>query len=171
LPIDVPTDPPVNLNIRPAIPADQALVVDFNARLAEESEGKTLDLRRLEPGVRLGLIDPERSVYFIAEWDGAPCGQIMYTLEWSDWRNGWWWWIQSVYVDPQYRGRGVFSSLYRHLVGLAREREDVCGVRLYVETENTHAQTVYGALGMGMTGYRVMELPFIEESQNDAQKR
>jgi len=80
----------VNPHIRPATPADQQVVVDFNARLAEESEGKKLDLQRLEPGVRLGLADPERSVYFIAEWDGIPCGQIMYTLEWSGWRNGWW---------------------------------------------------------------------------------
>jgi len=154
----------VNPHIRPATPADQQVVVDFNARLAEESEGKKLDLQRLEPGVRLGLADPERSVYFIAEWDGIPCGQIMYTLEWSDWRNGWWWWIQSVYVHPEYRGRGVFSTLYRHLVALARSRADVCGVRLYVETENTHAQNVYAALGMGKTGYRVMELSFIETS-------
>jgi ribosomal protein S18 acetylase RimI-like enzyme len=67
-------------------------------------------------------------------------------------------------VDPEYRGRGVFSTLYRHLVGLARSRADVCGVRLYVETENTHAQNVYAALGMGKTGYRVMELSFIEAS-------
>ncbi|MGB5211193.1 MAG: GNAT family N-acetyltransferase [Gammaproteobacteria bacterium] len=155
----------MNPSIRPATPADQRVVVDFNARLAEESEGKTLDPQRLEPGVRLGLADAERSVYFIAEWDGAPCGQIMYTLEWSDWRNGWWWWIQSVYVKPEFRSRGVFSSLYRHLVALARSQTDVCGVRLYVEKENEHAQNVYRALGMEMTGYKVMELPFTGESE------
>lgn len=161
----------MNLTIRPATPADQAVVVDFNARLAEESEGKRLDRALLEPGVRLGLSDPERSVYFIAEIGGTPCGQIMYTLEWSDWRNGWWWWIQSVYVEPGSRGRGVFSSLYRHLVTLARAQPDVCGVRLYVESENEHAQQVYGALGMGMTGYRVMEMPFGKERRDDVEER
>jgi len=135
-------------------------VVRFNAALAAETEDKALDEATLRSGVDKALADPERSTYFLAEIEGRTIGQIMFTLEWSDWRDGWFWWIQSVYVLPEHRGRGVFSRLYGHLVSLARQRPDVCGVRLYVDAGNAHAQRVYGRLGMAMTGYRVMELSF-----------
>jgi ribosomal protein S18 acetylase RimI-like enzyme len=150
------------IQIREATPDDRDIVVRFNAALAAETEDKMLDDATLRAGVERALADPERSRYFLAETGGQPVGQLMFTLEWSDWRDGWFWWIQSVYVAPEHRSRGVFSRLYRHLVALARQRSDVCGVRLYVDADNGHAQRVYARLGMAMTGYRVMELAFGE---------
>ena len=149
----------MDISIREAGPADLALIARYNAALAEESEDKSLDRSILEAGVRAALSDPDRSRYFIAESGGQAIGQIMYTLEWSDWRNGWFWWLQSVYVEPDARGHGVFSALFRHIEERAREREDVCGIRLYVESDNAHAQRVYAAMGLEMTSYQVMELP------------
>src|SRR5438128_1174688 len=102
------------LCIRPATLDDADVIVEFNRRLAEESEGKALDLSLLRPGVEAGLADPNKGVYFVAEDDGVLVGQIMITAEWSDWRNGWFWWIQSVYVCPDHRRRGVFRSLFKH---------------------------------------------------------
>lgn len=149
----------MDISIREAAPADLEIICRYNAALAEESEAKSLDRGVLEAGVRAALDDPDRSRYFIAESGGQAIGQIMYTLEWSDWRNGWFWWLQSVYVAPEARGTGVFSALFGHVADRARRRDDVCGIRLYVEAENTHAQRVYSAMGLEMTSYQVMELP------------
>src|SRR4051794_33001385 len=102
------------LLIRPAGPADLAAVVEFNRRLAAETEGKALDPDLLVPGVRAVLADAHRGRYFVADAGGAVCGQVGVTLEWSDWRNGWFWWIQSVYVDAAHRRRGVFRRLFEH---------------------------------------------------------
>lgn len=90
----------------------------------------------------------------------APVGTLMLILEWSDWRNGDWWWIQSVYVDPGYRRRGVLSALYRHVEQLARRTDGVIGLRLYVERDNAVAQRTYAALGMSDAGYRIYESQF-----------
>ena len=81
----------------------------------------------------------------------------MLTTEWSDWRDGWWWWIQSVYVAPEARRGGVYRALYAHVLALAGERDDVCGLRLYVERENVNAQRTYEFLGMADAGYRMYE--------------
>src|SRR5262249_21771908 len=102
------------LTIRRSRPADAAVVADFNRRLAEESEGKTLDGAALAEGVRAVLADPARGLYFLAERGGEVVGQLMVTYEWSDWRNGWIWWIQSVYVRADARRQGVFRALYEH---------------------------------------------------------
>ena len=101
-----------------------------------------------------------RDSYLVAEIGESIVGSLLITYEWSDWRNAWFWWIQSVYVPVEYRRSGVFSELYRHITELAKESSEVCGVRLYVEGENTPAQRTYRALGMNHTNYQVMEVEF-----------
>jgi ribosomal protein S18 acetylase RimI-like enzyme len=139
--------------------ADAAMIADFNQRLAEESEGKKLAGHQIRPGVKALLSDPNLGRYFLAEIDGDVVGQLMITYEWSDWRNGLFWWIQSVYVDPAARRNGVFSTLYQHTTALARS-EGACGVRLYVEKDNNKAQHTYRSVGFIDTNYRVMETEF-----------
>ena len=150
-------------NIRPASAEDAGNIAKFNNQLAEETEGKTLDPARLEPGVAALLANSAWGRYFIAEIGGETVGQLMITYEWSDWRNGLFWWIQSVYVTPAARRTGVFTALYEHVKTLAREDARVCGIRLYVERGNQRAQATYANLGMLDTGYRVMEADFTKE--------
>lgn len=143
--------------IRRATVADTAVVAEFNRLLAKESEGKTLDAALLLPGVRAGLEDPRKSLYFLAEEGGAAVGQLGVTTEWSDWRNGWFWWIQSVYVRPEARRRGVFRALYAHVEALARADAEVIGLRLFVAHDNHAAQKTYQEIGMRSAGYFVLE--------------
>jgi GNAT superfamily N-acetyltransferase len=145
------------LTIRGGVPGDTPLVADMNARMAQETEHRALDREVLTAGVRAVLSDPSRGLYFIAEQDGSVLGQAMITLEWSDWRNGWLWWIQSVYVQPQFRRQGVFKALYQHIIEAARTAGDVVGLRLYVEQENHVAQRTYLNLGMERTTYQLLE--------------
>jgi len=145
------------IQVRNATLADLEFIVDGNARLALETEERILDRTLLVPGVRSVFDDPGKGRYFIAEEDGRPLGQLMYTTEWSDWRNGDFWWIQSVYVVPDARRRGVFSRLFRHLESLARSTPRVCGIRLYVEAHNESARAIYRHLGLVDSGYQVME--------------
>lgn len=163
------------LAIRPARAADLDFIVECNARLARETEDKQLDPATLRPGVEALLTSPEKGRYFIAELDGSPVGQIMFTTEWSDWRNGFFWWIQSVYVVAAARRRGVFTALFRHVERLARADGQVCGLRLYVDHANRAAQLTYGRLGLGTTGYSVMEVEFhargTRQEMPDAQAR
>lgn len=147
----------MSLAIRQAAPADAPLIVEFNRLLAQESEGKALDVAVLTAGVTATFADPHKGPYFLAEENGAVLGQMQITFEWSDWRNGWFWWIQSVYVRPEARGRGVFRALYEHVVRTARQDPTVIGLRLYVERENHAAQQTYLRLGMEWTSYQVME--------------
>lgn len=144
------------ITIRPARPADWPVIADFNCRLAWESEEKRLDPAKIEPGVRAVLHDSTRGRYFVAEADSRVVGQIMHTWEWSDWRNGQIWWLQSVYVETNFRQQGVFRRLFEHLVELAAT-EGVLGVRLYVEDQNSRAQRTYQQLGLNEPGYHVME--------------
>jgi GNAT superfamily N-acetyltransferase len=143
--------------VRQATQADAAVVVEFNRRIAEETEGKMLDPRELEPGVAAVLADPLKGLYYLAELNGQVVGQIGLTFEYSDWRYGWFWWIQSVYVRAEARRRGVFRALYEHVERLAEADPDVIGLRLYVEEANTAAQQTYFQLGMERTGYFVLE--------------
>jgi ribosomal protein S18 acetylase RimI-like enzyme len=145
------------LVIRRATSGDAEVVVDFNRRLAEESEGKILDPALLKAGVAQALTDPHKGLYFLAEDGGRVVGQIMITTEWSDWRNGWFWWIQSVYVRPEARRRGVFRALFEHVSQAARQDSSVIGLRLYVDEDNHSAQETYRRLGMTDTGYFVLE--------------
>jgi len=143
--------------IRRATPADAAVVAEFNRLLALESEGKTLDPALLQPGVAAALSDPHKALYFVAEDAGRVVGQMMITYEWSDWRNGWIWWIQSVYVWADSRRRGVFRSLFNHAEEAARQDGQVVALRLYVEKDNHAAQKTYDRLGMKPAGYFVHE--------------
>jgi ribosomal protein S18 acetylase RimI-like enzyme len=143
--------------VRRARPADAPTIAEFNQLLARESEGKSLDPAVLSVGVAAVLADPARGLYFLAEDGGEVIGQTMITTEWSDWRNGWIWWIQSVYVRPEFRRKGVYKQLYRHVQELAARDPAACGFRLYVERENRRAQSAYRALGMIETRYCVFE--------------
>ena len=150
----------MSIEIRDALPSDLDDIVRFNLALASETEGKTLDQTRLRSGVERLLAERQRGRYFLAVHDDQVVGSTMITTEWTDWRDGWFWWIQSVYVEPEHRRRGVFASLYRHIESLAREIPDVRGIRLYVESDNQRAQDTYATLGMTLTGYRIMEAEF-----------
>ncbi len=147
----------MNLVLRPARPNDLDVVCDFNARLAWETEQKQLDPVTLRAGVQAMLDDPTKGLYFIAEHDGVVVGQLGVTLEWSDWRNGDFWWIQSVYVAADARRNGVFRRLYHHVVAAAIVDGRVIGVRLYVERDNHAAQAVYRSLGLHETHYLLLE--------------
>jgi GNAT superfamily N-acetyltransferase len=147
--------------IRPATLADAQTLVDFNVAMALETEGKRLDPPTVTLGVR-GLIGtPTRGRYLLAcDDDGRVAGQLMHTFEWSDWRNGDVWWIQSVYVEPSFRRRGVFQLLYCTIRSMALEAGGVVGLRLYVERHNENALSTYRAMGMRDAGYSVMEEMF-----------
>ena len=147
----------MKIDIRDATLADQPIIVDFNMRLADETEGKTLNQSLLEPGVTGILADCTKGRYWIAMVDDEEIGQIMVTYEWSDWRNGMLWWIQSVYIRAKYRRKGVFSALYSHVESLVKGDPAACGIRLYVEKENVRAQDTYRKLGFTEPGYHVME--------------
>lgn len=146
--------------IRPGRIDDLNVIVGYNNAIAVETEHRQLDLPTLTKGVEALLKDPSKGRYFVAEEKGELIGQTMFTFEWSDWRNGMFWWIQSVYVRPDKRGAGVFSALYRHIEQLAKQEGGVCGLRLYAEEENVRAQRTYEKLGMVKTGYRVFEVEF-----------
>jgi len=148
------------MQIRDATLVDQSIIADFNSRMAAETEGRPLDANLIGPGVAALLADPAKGRYWVAEIDGRIAGQLMVTYEWSDWRNGMLWWIQSVYVHADYRRQGVFSALYKHVESLARSDEEACGIRLYVETDNQQARLTYRSLGMSEPGYVVMESIF-----------
>jgi ribosomal protein S18 acetylase RimI-like enzyme len=148
------------ITIRDAVASDGATIAAFNSRIAVETEGRELDPGTVRRGVSALLADRGKGRYWLAEDDGKVVGQLMITLEWSDWRDGMLWWIQSVYVHTDYRRRGVFSSLYQHVERLAEADPEVVGIRLYVEKENLRAQQTYDRLGMSMTDYQVMQVIF-----------
>jgi ribosomal protein S18 acetylase RimI-like enzyme len=149
--------PPAEILVRPATPADVDTLAAFNVALAAESEGLSLDLPTVRRGVAAVLADPGKGRYRVATRGGAVVGQLMLTTEWSDWRCGWWWWIQSVYVAAEARRGGVYRALYRSVLDDAERAGDVQGVRLYVEHENHPAQRTYEALGMKRGKYLVYE--------------
>lgn len=145
------------VRVRAAQAQDRAILVEFNAAMARETENKTLDAGVLAAGVGSVLAEPERGFYLVAECDGGIAGCLMITFEWSDWRNGDWWWLQSVYIAPSFRRQGVFRSLYAEVERLARAAPRVVGVRLYVERDNVRAQQTYASLGMHEAHYRMFE--------------
>ena len=128
--------------------------------MAQETEGLALDADVVRPGVAAVLADDALGFYLVAEVDGQAAGQLMVTYEWSDWRNGLFWWIQSVYVRLEFRRRGVYSALHRQVTQAAQEAGGVCGIRLYVEQDNTIAQQVYKSLEMHRTRYQMYEVEF-----------
>ncbi len=145
------------ITVRDANELDLPLLVDFNRRLALESEGRVLDNPTLTAGVRRGFAHPELCRYFIAQIDGKVVGGTMVTFELTDWRDGVLWWLQSVYVEPGARRHGVFRAIYRHIESVARAQRDVRGLRLYVHRLNERAQKTYQAVGMSKAEYEVFE--------------
>ena len=146
------------MNIRQATLSDAPVIADFNIRLAEESEQLRLEADCVSAGVAAVLRDAAKGIYFVAEMDATVVGQLMITYEWSDWRNGNIWWIQSVYVREEFRGQGVFQALFKHLQGLAQAAKEVCCLRLYMHGDNARARHSYERLGMRRTSYEVFEL-------------
>jgi GNAT superfamily N-acetyltransferase len=147
-------------HVRNAEAGDLDFIARGNAAMALETEHKRLDPETVRNGVRAAFENPARGRYFVAEIDGRVVGQMMITHEWSDWRNGDFWWIQSVYVAPDARRQGVFRALYGHVERLAQSTQGVCGLRLYVENDNMRAQRTYLGCGMVNAGYLVMETVF-----------
>jgi GNAT superfamily N-acetyltransferase len=147
------------LHIRPAadIPGDLETITDFQLRMARETEGIELDPGTVLRGVAAVLADPARGSYWVAERDGRVAGSLLTTFEWSDWRNGTVLWIQSVYVVPGERGRGVYRALYEHLKRRVEDNPDLKGLRLYVDRRNVAAQQVYERLGMTREHYELFE--------------
>ena len=142
---------------RNATPDDIPSIVAFQLAMAEETEQVRLDREVCTAGVAAVFTDAARGRFFVGEKDGAVVGSALITYEWSDWRNGVVWWIQSVFVLPEFRRQGVYAGLYAHIRDLARASSDVRGIRLYVDRRNTAAQEVYARLGMNGEHYQVFE--------------
>jgi len=147
----------MNITIRTARPEDAAVIADFNTRLAAETESKTLDSATIRAGVVALLADPSKGRYFVAESEGKIIGQTAVSFEWSDWRNGMIWWLQSVYVCAEFRAKGVFRALFNS-IRLTALQEGVIGIRLYVDEENRRGQSAYRSLGMERLRYQVFEV-------------
>lgn len=143
--------------VRLAEKADAERLIDFNQAMALETEGKNLDSEILASGVKAVFQDESKGFYVVAESAGKIVGGLMVTYEWSDWRNKWFWWIQSVYILPDFRGKRIYSELYDFVKQKALGKKNVCGFRLYVEKDNLNAQKVYEKLGMESSYYLMYE--------------
>jgi GNAT superfamily N-acetyltransferase len=149
------------ISIRAAERADIPFLVECNAAMASETEHKMLDRDVLTRGTQAVFDDPRRGFYLVAELEGERAGCLLITYEWSDWRNGVWWWFQSVYVAKAARRTGVFRALYADVERRARAAGAV-GMRLYVERDNERAQQTYASLGMDEEPYKMLRRGFIE---------
>jgi ribosomal protein S18 acetylase RimI-like enzyme len=155
------------LRIRQAALQDLDILTRFSAAMALETEQRKLDISRLRLGTQAVIDRPERGQYYVADLrrddsaDTVTVGQLLITYEWSDWRNAQFWWIQSVYVEPAWRRQGVYRAMHRAVMTLAQSRGDVCGVRLYVEGDNSIAQGVYERVGLTPSTYRIYESDFV----------
>lgn len=147
----------MKITIREATRQDVEIIVKFNKAMALETEDKILDDDTLIKGVNQLFDDPKKGFYLLAEADNEVAGQLMVTTEWSDWRNGDFLWIQSVYVKPEFRCRGIYRRLYETVMQMAKESRDVCGIRLYVDKSNHAAQETYRKLKMDESNYIIME--------------
>jgi len=150
----------MTVQIRQAQSQDIDELVDFNLAMAQETEDKPLNIARLRSGITYAVQHPAEAFYLVAHTDYKPAGALMVTFEWSDWRDGRFWWIQSVYVKPEWRRQGVYRSLHEAVRVLALGDPLACGIRLYVERENSIAQQTYLDLGMHETHYRLFEEEF-----------
>ena len=143
--------------VRQATLDDSMILSQFNMSMAEETEGRHLDQTTVNAGVKQLFRDSRQGFYLMAEVGGSARGSLMITYEWSDWRNGLFWWIQSVYVVPAARRSGVFTALYQYVKKMAQDDNAACGLRLYMEKDNLAARAVYMAMGMDTTPYQVFE--------------
>ncbi|MCC6825038.1 MAG: GNAT family N-acetyltransferase [Acidobacteria bacterium] len=141
------------MNIRFAKVEDADAIAGFQVAMALETEDRVLDAEVVAGAVRDVFADGMKGFYVVAEDAGEVVGSLMISYEWSDWRRGWWWWIQSVYIKPKARGRHIYSLMYEFVKQKAQDAGNVKGIRLYVETENEHAQRVYEKLGMRRSSY------------------
>ena len=153
----------MDIEIRRASTTDASVIAGHNGAMAQEIEQLDLDDQRLLSAAGAVLEDETKGFYLVAEAQGRVVGQLMITYEWSDWRDGVFWWIQSVYVDPDYRSRGVYTRLHTAIVEQAKTAGNVCGIRLYVEKGNENAQRSYRRLGMSRTAYDMYEVDFVLE--------
>ena len=144
------------MNIRKALNKDIDVIARYNYNLAYETENKILNMNILTKGVEAIIKDENKGIYHVCEINGEVVGQIMYTFEWSDWRNGTFLWIQSVYVNKEFRGMGV-KALYKFIRDIADNDNNICGIRLYVEKENTIAKKTYKNIGMKECNYYIYE--------------
>ncbi len=145
------------MSIRVAKRSEIDALVEFNQAMALETEGKRLSSALLRRGVSAIFDDPAKGLYVVAENGARIVGGLMVTYEWSDWRDAWFWWIQSVYIRPEARGQHIYSRMYEFVKTQAQQTGNVCGFRLYVETENAHAQRVYESVGMSRSHYLMFE--------------
>ena len=148
------------VTVRQATREDAGTVVEFMLAMARETEGRELDAERLRRGVRGIFERPGRGTYFVAEFGGQVVGSLLITFEWSDWRDGDFWWIQSVYVRPDARRRGVYAALHRHVEAAARATGG-CGLRLYVDKHNEKARNAYLRMGLSASHYDMYENDFV----------
>jgi ribosomal protein S18 acetylase RimI-like enzyme len=149
-----------NISVRLATANDAKNLIEFNQAMALETEGKELVTEKITNGVNAVFADDKKGFYVVAESEnGEIAGGLMITFEWSDWRSAWFWWIQSVYVLPNFRGQHVYSKLY-DFVKTEAAKESVCGIRLYVEHDNINAQKVYKHHGMSESHYLMFEVNF-----------
>ena len=143
--------------IREANANDISSIIDFQLKMALETENLNLNKKVLTEGVHKIFKDPSKGKYFVAEINEKVIGSTMITYEWSDWRNGTVIWLQSVYILPEYRGQKIFSRIYKHIKQIAEQDTSIAGIRLYVDKTNQHAQSVYQTLGMNGDHYATYE--------------
>lgn len=148
------------LTIRRARKTDLPVIVSFNQKMAIETENKQLDETILRQGVANLFDQPQYGFYCVAEIEESIVGQLMITYEWSDWRNGLFWWIQSVFIHPDFRGMGVYRQIYEFILNES-SKHPVCGIRLYVDKDNVNAKTTYQKCGMAVSHYDMFETEFV----------
>ena len=147
----------MQISVRRALPSDASFLTQNNIAMAFETEGILLDPEVASKGVTELFANESAGFYLIAEADGKPAGNLMVTFEWSDWRCGWFWWVQSVMVRPEFRRQGVYRALHEAVRDVAKAMGNVCGLRLYVEQKNMPAQETYRRMGMSETHYVLFE--------------
>lgn len=147
----------MKITVRDAKSEDHKVITDFQMEMAMETEALKLDRDILSAGVSSVLRDSLKARYFIAQTESEAVGMLMITFEWSDWRNGWVWWIQSVYTKPGFRKMGIYRLLYDHIRNLVNSSDNIRGLRLYVDKRNVPAQRVYESLGMNGDHYTTYE--------------
>ena len=151
----------IKITIREATREDTESIVRFQEGMALETEGKVLDESLLRDGITAIFDSTQKGFYIVAEVGSVVVGSLLITYEWSDWRNATFWWIQSVFVDANWRRKGVYRSMYDYVVNVAKSRKDICGIRLYVERTNTIAQETYKDLGMTHSHYDLYETDIV----------
>ncbi len=145
------------MKIRPAIKTDIKTLVEFQLAMAKETENLSLDIKTLEQGIKSVINDVQKAKYFVAEENKKLIGCFMVTPEWSDWRAGYFIWLQSVYVIPEFRKKGVYRAMYAYLKDIVKTNMDYKGIRLYVDKANENAIKVYEKTGMHTTNYQMLE--------------